>query len=309
MCSPAVVCRALRCSRPALFLNGGTELPAVQGAGISVLTHAELQDWVSQALREVGAEAVSGEGSLDAVRAVHSEIFVRAVSKRREALLAAAVAEAALARGRAVFYTGGTIMAGFHAPRMGHAFNAAAYIARRAGAAVVSIDLHFPRGTWELHLEHAFPLLVVYGGADGPSFGHLVRRGHAVVPLPLPPGAGDESLVRVLAPAIDAAGEPLVVQLGFDIHRDDPTGYLFASELFFYELGRLLSGRAFFISVECPSTPSVFKRSIAALLAGLRGSEPPRVEPHKEGRKVVEEVRRVAGRARKLLERLRRRER
>jgi hypothetical protein len=86
--SPAVVSPGPEVLAPALFLNGGTELPAAQGAGISVLTHAELQDWVSQALREVGAEAVSGEGPLDAVRAVHSEIFVRAVSKRREALRA-----------------------------------------------------------------------------------------------------------------------------------------------------------------------------------------------------------------------------
>ena len=115
--------------------------------------HKEADGWVADALRELGAETVEGVRSWGPVRLIHSDVFIRAVSRREaEALRAAAVAEAALARGRAVFYVGGAAMAGLHAPKGGQVFNAAVYIAKRRGASVVSIDIHFPRGTWELHL-------------------------------------------------------------------------------------------------------------------------------------------------------------
>jgi len=257
---------------------------------------------VSEALREVGAEVVEGAGGWDAVRLIHSEIFVKAVSTREaDVLRAVAVADAALSRGRAVFYVGGTSMAGLHTPRGGQVFNAAVYIARKFGGSVLSIDRHFPLGTWELHLEHKFPLYVVYGGAEGPSYRHVTGRGHGAVPFPLPPGAGDRSFERVLS-FIDRASEgPLVVQLGFDIHRDDPTGYFFASERFYYLLGKTLARQGFYISLECPSSPKVFKRALASLLAGVTGGEPPAVEPYRESEAVQREVELLLRRARRLL--------
>jgi len=257
---------------------------------------------VAQTLREAGAEVVEGLGSWEAVRAVHSEIFAKAVSKREaDVLRAVAVAEAALARRQAVFYVGGTSMAGLHAPREGQVFNAAVYIAKRVGAPVVSIDRHFPAGTWELHLEHKFPLYAVYGGADGPSLRHVVRRGHKALAFPLPPGAGDKSFERVLSFINRLVEGPVVVQLGFDIHKDDPTGYLFASERFYYQLGRLLNRREFYISIECPSTPKVFRQALAALLAGVTGGAPPAAEPYRESEEVQREVAALLRRVRRRL--------
>jgi acetoin utilization deacetylase AcuC-like enzyme len=204
-----------------------------------LLLHKETGGWVADTLRELGAETVEGLGSWDSVRLIHSDVFKRAVSRREaETLRAVAVAEAALAKGRAVFYVGGTAMAGLHAPKGGQVFNATVYIAKKGGASVVSIDIHFPRGTWELHLEHKFPLYVVYGGAEGPSYRYVTRRGHGAVAFPLPPGAGDRSFERVLSFIEEIAEGPLVVQLGFDIHRDDLTGYFFASEHFLLPPGQ-----------------------------------------------------------------------
>jgi acetoin utilization deacetylase AcuC-like enzyme len=256
-----------------------------------LLLHKEASNWVADALRELGAETVEGVGSWDSVRLIHSDIFIRAASRHEaEALRAVAVAEAALARGRAVFYVGGTAMAGLHAPKGVQVFNAAVYIAKRRGASVVSIDIHFPRGTWELHLEHKFPLYVVYGGAEGPSYKYVTGRGHGAVAFPLPPGAGDRSFERVLTFIEEAAEGPLVVQLGFDIHKDDQTGYFFASERFYYFLGRALARREFYVSLECPSSPKVFRKALASLLAGVAGREPPSVAPHRESGAVEREV-------------------
>lgn len=257
---------------------------------------------MSEALRELGAEVVEGAGGWDAVRLIHSEIFVKTVAKREaDVLRAVAVADAALSRGRAVIYVGGTSMAGLHTPRGGQLFNAAVYIARKVGASVLSIDRHFPVGTWELHLKHKFLLYVIYGGAEGPSYRHVAGRGYGAVPFPLPPGAGDRSFERVLS-FIDRVSEgPLVVQLGFDIHRDDPTGYFFASERFYYLLGRALARREFYVSLECPSSSGVFRRALASLLAGISGGEPPAVEPYRESEAVQRDVELLLRRARRLL--------
>jgi acetoin utilization deacetylase AcuC-like enzyme len=256
-----------------------------------LLLHKEAGSWVADTLRELGAEAVEGLGSWDSVRFIHSDIFIRAVSRHEvETLRAVAVAEAALAKGRAVFYVGGTAMAGLHAPKGGQLFNATVYIAKKRGASVVSIDIHFPRGTWELHLEHKFPLYMVYGGAEGPSYGYVTRRGHKAVAFPLPPGAGDKSFERVLSLIEEVADGPLVVQLGFDIHREDLTGYFFVSEHFYYLLGKILARREFYVSLECPSSPKVFRKALASLLAGIAGGEPPAVAPYRETEAVEREV-------------------
>lgn len=266
-----------------------------------LLVHTSFSDWVSKALREAGAEVVEGLGSWDAVRFIHSENFVKAVAKRElETLAAVAVAEVALTKRQAIFYAGGTAMAGLHTPRRNNVFNAAVYIAKKLNAAVISIDRHFPVGTWELHLEYKFPLYLVYGGADGPSYGYVKRRGYNVVVFPLPPGVGDRGFEKVVSFILRAAGGPLVLQLGFDIHRDDPTGYFFASEYFYYALGRALATRDFYISIECPSTQRVFVSALASLLNGIRGAEPPKIEIYRESTEVMKEVAMLIKRAKRV---------
>ncbi|MGC9130550.1 MAG: histone deacetylase family protein [Pyrobaculum sp.] len=264
-----------------------------------LLTHATLGGWISQKMREMGAEVVEGLGSWDAVGEIHSDVFLRDARRREaEVLAAAAVAEAALGREGVIFYAGGTAGAGLHASR-GAPFNASVFLAKRLGAAVVAVDRHFPWGTWELHLEHKFPLYLVYGGAEGPSRSYLAKRGHDVVAFPIPPGAGDRSFGKVLSYVLREVEGPLVLQLGFDIHRKDPTGYFFASEAFFYRLGEGLRGRErFYISIECPSTPAVFTSSLSALLSGLEGGGPPPVERYEESGDVLREVDLLLRRAR-----------
>lgn len=265
-----------------------------------LLTHKLFNDWVANTLRELGAEAVEAAGTWDAVREVHSDLFIKAVKRREEEVLAAAaVAEAALGSDRAIFYIGGSMGAGLNAAR-GGLFNAAVFIAQRTGSAVVSIDRHFPWGTWEIHLERRFPLVAVYSGADGPSYRYLKRRGHRVLAFPIPPGAGDKSFASVVKYVLGILGEPLVLHLGFDIHMSDPTGHLFVSDYFFYSLGKMLASiRRFYISIECPSSPRVFKSALGSLLGGLRGGEPPVSERYEEGEEVEREVSRLIRLAKK----------
>ncbi|ACB39059.1 deacetylase [Pyrobaculum neutrophilum] len=264
-----------------------------------LLVHADDGRWVARVLRELGAEAVEGVATWDEVRLIHSEMFVKAVAKHEaEVLAAAAVANAALAKGRAVFYVGGTAMAGLHAPRSNQLFNAAVYIAKRSGAAVISIDRHFPTGTWELHLEHGFPLYLVYGGAEGPTRRQLAGRREATA-FPLPPGVGDGGFWKIARHVLEQWDGPVVIQLGFDIHREDPTGYLFASETFYHKLGRALAGREFYISIECPSTPRVLRAALEALLSGITGGPPPRADAGWESPEAAREVDRMLKSARR----------
>jgi len=257
-----------------------------------LLTHAKFDEWPAKALKEVGAEVVEGVGSWEDLLSVHSEIFLRAAKKVGERpLLAVAVANAALGKRQAVFYVGGTMMAGPHAARGGHFFNAVVYIARKLGATVVSIDGHFPRGTWEAHMEYKFPLYLIYGGADGPPQRYIHRRGHRAVAIPMPPGAGDKSFWLAISHVLKVEG-PLAIHLGFDIHREDPTGYFFTSEYLFYKLGEALRGRQFYISIECTSTPKVFASALGSLLAGVTGKGVAPT-PSEESEEALREVRRA----------------
>lgn len=78
-----------------------------------LLTHVKFDEWPAKALREMGAEAVEGVGAWEDLLLVHSEIFLRAAKRAGERpLLAVAVANAALGKRQAVFYIGGTMMAG-----------------------------------------------------------------------------------------------------------------------------------------------------------------------------------------------------
>ncbi|MEM0370375.1 MAG: histone deacetylase family protein [Pyrobaculum sp.] len=271
-----------------------------------LLTHSTFIDWPARVLVEKGAVAIDTEAGAQTLRDVHSDMFIKSLRDLHKALAAAAVAEAAVSLERAIFYIGGSAFAGLHTSRRGHVFNAAVYIARKIDAAVVSIDRDFPRGTWELHLEYKFPLYLIYSGAEGPGVKYIYRRGKGAVAIPMPPGAGDLSFKKAVDLVLESGG-PVVLHLGFDIHREDPTGYFFASENFYYHLGKSLSSKKFYISLECPSTPAVFKSSLEALLSGLSGGPPPRASPYREGRDVVREVEKVIENVKRSSDRLFRR--
>ncbi|MEM1616174.1 MAG: histone deacetylase family protein [Pyrobaculum sp.] len=265
-----------------------------------LLIHKLQEDWAADLLRREGAEEVEALGTWEEVAKVHSEIFLKTAKKLGEKPLAAlAVAEAAAAREKAIFYAGGSMFAGLHAPRGGHFFNAAAYIAKKTGASLVSIDRHFPTGSWELHLEHKFPLYVIYGGADGPTPKYIHKKGHKALGIAVPPGGGDKSLWAALSYVLKAVQDPLVIHLGFDVHKDDATGYHFASGYLYYKLGKALSQRRFYISIECPSSPRVFAESLKSLLAGLRGEEIG-YQPAEESREALREVETQIRRLKKL---------
>lgn len=256
-----------------------------------LLTHRSLDHWASKILIQEGATAIETTATTESLREVHSEVFIRALRENFEKALAlAAVAESAAAAERSIFYVGGSAFAGLNTPRGGHFFNAAVYIAKKLGAAVVSIDRHFPVGTWELHREFKFPLYAIYSGAEGPRPRHIAKWGHGAFALPMPPGAGDTSFKKVLEAVLEEIEGPLVIHLGFDIHREDPTGHFFVSENFYYQLGKSLAERKFYISLECPSTPAVFKSSLRALLAGISGGPPQPAAQYREGREVLAEV-------------------
>ncbi|MFN7106079.1 MAG: histone deacetylase family protein, partial [Pyrobaculum sp.] len=204
------------------------------------------RDWAAEVLKELGASTVedtSGETHRAAV-------------------------DMALEMGRAVLYTGGAL----HAGRRGLVPNAGVYLAKKIGAVVLTIDRHFPWGTWELHLEHKFPLYMIYGGPDGPTVRYIKRRSQDALPLPMPPGAGSYSF-WVLTSVLLEVGGPLVIQLGFDIHKDSPTGYFFVEDYFYYRLGRALAGRRFYITLECPTGRKLFRSAVASLLDGINGVE------------------------------------
>ncbi|MEZ0319175.1 MAG: histone deacetylase family protein [Pyrobaculum sp.] len=265
-----------------------------------LLIHKLQEGWAADLLRQEGAEEVEALGTWEEASEIHSEIFIKTAKKLGEKPLAAlAVAEAAAAKEKAIFYTGGSMFAGLHAPRGGHYFNAAAYVAKKVGASLVSIDRHFPTGSWEIHLAHGFPLYVIYGGADGPTPKYIRKRGHNAVGIAVPPGGGDKSLWAALSYVFKTAQDSLVIHLGFDIHKDDATGYLFASGYLYYQLGRALSQRRFYISIECPSSPRVFSESLKNLLAGLRGEERS-LQPAEESLEALREVEAQIRRLKKL---------
>jgi hypothetical protein len=51
-----------------------------------------------------------------------------------------------------------------------------------------------------------------------------------------------------------------------------------------------LARREFYVSLECPSSPKVFRKALASLLAGVAGGDPPSVAPHRETEAVEREV-------------------
>ncbi|MFN3804221.1 MAG: histone deacetylase family protein [Pyrobaculum sp.] len=250
------------------------------------------KDWAAEVLKELGAYTVDREGTWEEVFTVH-----KFYKKNPEALIAVTAAGMALEMERAVLYTGGTIMAGLHAARWGHVFNAGVYMAKKLGAAVLTIDKHFPWGTWELHLEHKFPLYIIYGGPDGPTVRYIRRRSGEALPLPLPPGAGHGSFWALTSVVLEM-GDPLVVQLGFDIHKDGVAGYFFVDDHFYYRLGRALAGRRFYITLECPTERRLFRKAVASLLDGINGVERAFERPQREGGEVAREVERLLKSAR-----------
>lgn len=125
-----------------------------------------------------------------------------------------------------------------------------------------------------------------------PGTGWSEERGHGpargtTLNLPLPPGSGDESVLRLLKELIDPvigsfAPEALIIAAGFDGHRDDDmSGLSYSSELY-HHLGqhaaasaaRHCPGRLLFV-LEGGYQPTLLATCLGNFLAGLlEGANP-----------------------------------
>ncbi|MEZ0248168.1 MAG: histone deacetylase [Thermoproteus sp.] len=240
-------------------------------------------------------QRISSRGSWEQYLKIHGGPLANAAKRREEEVLAAVgLLEEVLRRGGGFVLTYPPRDIG-HSSGRGGFLNAVAYLAESLEAAVVALDAHFPWGTWDLHLRLGFPLLLIYGGPDGPAPGRLARKSDKVVAIPLPPGASDRS-IRAALRLVEAFERPVVFEVGFDLYRLEPAGHFFATAELYYEAGRLAGGEGYVV-VDCLSGRSAV--ALEAMLAGADGAENPiREEPVEEGRAVVREVERALRRAR-----------
>jgi acetoin utilization deacetylase AcuC-like enzyme len=130
---------------------------------------------------------------------------------------------------------------------------AAHALAREARTAVLDIDFHHGNGTQDIfyerndvvtasihgHPDYAYPYFSGYEDETGSGAGLGGNRNY-----PLPPKADSERFLRTLDRAIDfiakARVEMLVVALGFDILKGDPTGTFMLTPADLRTIGRRL---------------------------------------------------------------------
>jgi acetoin utilization deacetylase AcuC-like enzyme len=293
-----------RCSEVIYFsivlteINGGDIENDLNAAGTSVVRVLVAEGYIDERLRAVPpelVEAVSTKGDWSKYLELHGGPLADAARRREDEVLAAlGLLEEARRRGKAVVATYPPRGVGYSSGR-GGLLNAVAYLAKELEAAVVSLDAHFPWGTWELHLRLGFPFLAIYSGADGPHPGRLARRSDRVVAVPLPPGASDRSVET----ALDLAGRlrrPLVLEVGLDLYRLEPLGHFFATTASYHAAGRLIAEGGYIV-LDCASAASI--PALRALLAGADGAPNPLPErPIEESPAVVREVDRAVEKAR-----------
>lgn len=240
-------------------------------------------------------ELVSARGSWEKYSAVHGGALANLAKRREEEVLSVAgMLDEAVKRRKAVVMAYPPRQVGYDSGRGGY-LNAAAYLARELNAVVVSFDLHFPWGTWDLHLRLGFPFLAMYSGAEGPPPGRLARKSEKVVAVPLPPGASDLSIKRALG-LIEAIGDiPLVLEVGLDLYYLDPLGHFFATTYSYNAVGALVKDGGYVV-LDCVGDKTV--NALRALLAGADGLVNPLPEEvREEGADVKKEVSRTLRKA------------
>ncbi|MBP1449126.1 MAG: histone deacetylase, partial [Thermoproteus sp.] len=227
---------------------------------------------LSERIRAVPEDLLSfidARGEWGEYEAIHGGPLLNEAKKREEEVLAAVgLAQIALGYDKAVLLTYPPKYIGYSSGKGGY-FNAAAYLAARASGVLVSFDVHFPWGVWDLHLRLGFPLLAIYGGPEGPPPAKVARRSVAAAAVPLPPGAADSSASKLLS-LLKIADVPLVVELGFDFYHKDPAGYFFFTSNAYYELGKLLGeAERAYVVLDC--VEGWAERPLRAFLAGFEG--------------------------------------
>lgn len=239
-------------------------------------------------------------GSWEEYKAIHGgPLLSEAMRREAEVLRAVGLAEHALGLKRAVLLTYPPRDIG-HASGRGGLFNAAAYLAVNSGAVLVSLDSHFPYGTWDLHLRLGFPFVAIYSGPDGPHPSKLARHSSKALGIPLPPGAGDPTAAKLLKLLRRLADRPIVVELGFDFYYREPAGHFFFTQRAYYELGSFFREREqAYVVLDCLSEASL--NALAAFIAGVEGRAPPKDAELREGEVVAREADRAFTRAFKAL--------
>lgn len=248
-------------------------------------------------------ERIELTGNWEEYRAIHGgPLLSDAMRREAEVLRAVGLAEYALGLERAVLLTYPPKDIG-HASGRGGLFNAAAYLAVKSSAVLVSLDSHFPYGTWDLHLRLGFPFVAIYSGPDGPHPSKLARRSSRAVGVPLPPGAGDPTAGKLLRLLRRLAGRPIVVELGFDLYYRDQAGHFFFTQKAYYELGSFFGGsKRAYVVLDCLSEASL--DALAAFIAGVEGQAPPKSAELGEGEAVSREVERALAKAFRALDKI-----
>lgn len=240
-------------------------------------------------------EPISARGDWAKYLAIHGGALANLARRREDEVLAVAgMLDEALKREKAVVAAYPPRQIGYDSGRGGY-LNAVAYLARELNAAVVSLDLHFPWGTWDLHLKLGFPLLAIYSGAEGPSPGRLARKSDKVVAVPLPPGASDLSIRSALRLAEALGDTPLVLEVGLDLYYLDPLGHFFATTSSYAAVGTLVKDGGYIV-LDCAGSRTI--NALRALLSGAEGlANPLPEESRKESPNVKREVDRALRKA------------
>lgn len=277
-----------------------------------ILSHVLLRDRrVELANKYAEIEWIDKLGEWANFLEIHSEILRRYIMRENKragelasrVLASIGVALEALNRDKAVLLSSKSLGAGANFARMDSLFNSAVFLAARTNSPLISIDRHFPIGTWDLHLKLRFPMLAIYSGSEGPSTRYLAKRSNKIAVVPMPPGSSDVGFKKAASLIGELDAESVVVQIGFDLYYDDPYGEQFASADFYYELGATLSKfDRVYITIECLNTEEQARKALANLIASLKGERKQyvgigRLEP----RDVSEEVERIVAKARERL--------
>ncbi|PIN70499.1 acetylpolyamine amidohydrolase [Candidatus Woesearchaeota archaeon CG11_big_fil_rev_8_21_14_0_20_43_8] len=126
---------------------------------------------------------------------------------------------------------------------------------------------------WSLHQFPAFP-----GGGTPDQIGEDEGAGYTI-PVPLPPGAGDDlfmdAMKRFMPVAEQFAPDVVAVSAGFDAHKDDLLLDLRASTNLFYHMGQILKDKFknIFATLEGGYNIMTFPKCLFNFIDGINGDE------------------------------------
>lgn len=165
---------------------------------------------------------------------------------------------------------------------------AAQYLLRRfRRVALIDIDVHHGNGTQGIFYHRSDVLFVSLHRDPTDYHPYFVGYGHErgadaglgyTLNLPLPAGTGDEAYLAALGTACDRiaayAPDALVVSLGLDAHREDPSLGLGLSHAGFARIGAMLGslGLPTALIQEGGYNVAIIGQSLGAFLGGFTGA-------------------------------------